>query len=221
VTPGDEVLPAASAPFLEVRPLRAQRGVAAVAGIDPGRVGQPVEDLLHHVGVQRVEPGRVLLRVPDAAGEPAATGAVAGCRWLVFASLSSVASSLTSGNGPGSAQVAVLPGNSGLCSGTCLRVLSGSGRAPHPAGPCVLGADLPAAAYNGFMAAADVEKFRVVFDLCDAGVRMYRQRLRRENPLASDEEVEAWVQAWLRRPSGEAGDRLRFLAPVGRLRGGC
>jgi hypothetical protein len=62
------------------------------------------------------------------------------------------------------------------------------------------------------MAAADVEKFRVVFDLCDAGVRMFRQRMRRENPPASDEEVEAGVQARLRRPSGAAGDRIRFPA---------
>ena len=62
------------------------------------------------------------------------------------------------------------------------------------------------------MAVADVEKFREVFDLCDAGVRMYRQRMRRENPLASDEEIEAWVAAWLRRPSGQAGDRLRIRA---------
>jgi Rv0078B-related antitoxin len=57
---------------------------------------------------------------------------------------------------------------------------------------------------------ADVEKCRVVFDLCEAGVRVYRQRMRRENPAASDEEIEAKVQAWLRRPSGEVGERLRL-----------
>ena len=48
----------------------------------------------------------------------------------------------------------------------------------------------------------------MIFDMCHAGVRMYRQRMRRESPLASDEEIEARVAAWLRRPSGEVGDRL-------------
>jgi hypothetical protein len=62
------------------------------------------------------------------------------------------------------------------------------------------------------MATADVEKFRVVFDMCDAGVRIYRQRMRRENPLELDEEIEARVKAWLRRPSGDVGERLRLRA---------
>jgi hypothetical protein len=46
--------------------------------------------------------------------------------------------------------------------------------------------------------------------MCEPGIRMYRQRMRRENPAASDEEIEAEVAAWLRRPSGEVGDRLRL-----------
>jgi hypothetical protein len=44
------------------------------------------------------------------------------------------------------------------------------------------------------VAAADVEKFRLVLDMCEAGIRMYRQRMRREYPLALDEEIEAKVR---------------------------
>ena len=74
-----------SGPPADVRPLTsperaiprdaaAPRDVAAVAGIDPGRVGQPVEEMGGDVGVQRGEPGRVLLRVPDAARNRPVTG---------------------------------------------------------------------------------------------------------------------------------------------------
>ncbi|WP_349826964.1 hypothetical protein [Brevibacterium litoralis] len=60
------------------------------------------------------------------------------------------------------------------------------------------------------MAQADVEKFREIFDMFDLGVRMYRQRMRREHPDAVDEEIEALVQAWLATPSGSAGERLQL-----------
>ena len=42
-------LPAALAPFFQVRPLGAERGVGAVAGVDPGGVGQAAEQLGRHV----------------------------------------------------------------------------------------------------------------------------------------------------------------------------
>jgi len=179
-----------------------------VTGVDPGRVGQPVEELADHAVVQ----GRVFLGVTDAAREQVATGAFAGRRWRAVALQVSVVSLLTSVNGLGGARGAVFTGNLGWRSGTYLLVLSGNGRAPAVPGRVSWGLAGLLLPTMGVMAAADVAKFRVVFDLCDAGVRMYRQRMRRENPLASDEEVEAWVQAWLRRPSGEAGDRLRFPA---------
>jgi hypothetical protein len=62
------LLPAALAPFGQVRALGPERGVAAVARVNPGRVGQPPEQLLRDAVVQRLEPLRVLLRVADAPG---------------------------------------------------------------------------------------------------------------------------------------------------------
>ena len=79
---GLSVLPAPGAPLLEVRALGAEGGVLAVAGVDPGLIGQPVEQLGLDSRQQRGEPGRVLLRVADTAGEQAVAGeqvrAVAG-----------------------------------------------------------------------------------------------------------------------------------------------
>lgn len=48
----------------------------------------------------------------------------------------------------------------------------------------------------------DTAKFQEILDLSAFGVQIFRQRMRRENPAASDEEIEAEVQAWLRRPNG-------------------
>jgi hypothetical protein len=128
-----DCLPAALAPLRQVRPLGPQGGVTAVAGVDPGRVGQPVEDLGDDPGVQRVEPRRVLLRVPDAAGEQAATGAFAGRRWRCVALLATVVSSLTGVNGPDGARGKCSPvtwgGAQESAFWSCL------GMAEHPAVP--------------------------------------------------------------------------------------
>lgn len=53
------------------------------------------------------------------------------------------------------------------------------------------------------MTAADVEKFRAIFDLCDFGVRIYRQRMVREHPGATDDEIDDLVQDWLSRPTND------------------
>src|SRR4051812_35684194 len=66
-------LEAAFAPLGQCGSLGAERRVLAVAGIDPGLVGEPAEQLVLHVVDQRVE---VLLgaeRVADTAGEDGGT----------------------------------------------------------------------------------------------------------------------------------------------------
>jgi hypothetical protein len=62
------------APLLEVRALGAQRGVLAVAGVDPGLVRQGAEDPLLDVVDEAGEPLPVLLGVADAAGKGVLTG---------------------------------------------------------------------------------------------------------------------------------------------------
>lgn len=48
----------------------------------------------------------------------------------------------------------------------------------------------------------EAQRFRLALDMADAGIQMYRQRMRREHPDAGPEEIEAEVQGWLMRRSG-------------------
>src|SRR5690606_35819184 len=68
------VSPAAFAPFGQRGTLAAQRRVLAVARVEPGGVGKPVEDAFLDVGEQLLEPGRIAPGVADAAGEQAVPG---------------------------------------------------------------------------------------------------------------------------------------------------
>ena len=69
-------LPAALPPFLQVGALGAQGGVVAVTGVDPGLVGEGVEELGGDVGEERGEGRGVVEGVADAAGEEAGVSAV-------------------------------------------------------------------------------------------------------------------------------------------------
>jgi len=52
-----------------------------------------------------------------------------------------------------------------------------------------------------------VARLRVALELYEVGEKMLRQRLRRENPGASGEQIDAEIAAWLRRrPGAEHGD---------------
>jgi hypothetical protein len=51
------------------------------------------------------------------------------------------------------------------------------------------------------------ERFRTTLALFEFGQAMFRQKLRRQNPEATEAEIEAKVQAWLmERPGAEFGD---------------
>ncbi|HEU5055942.1 MAG TPA: hypothetical protein VFU21_05435 [Kofleriaceae bacterium] len=51
------------------------------------------------------------------------------------------------------------------------------------------------------------ERLLAALDLFEAGVDLMRQRLRRQDPAASAEEIERRLTAWLRhRPGAEHGD---------------
>jgi len=56
-------------------------------------------------------------------------------------------------------------------------------------------------------AARIAQRFQVVLDLYDLGVRMMREKLRRQHPRADDDEIDALVARWLlHRPGAPHGD---------------
>ena len=61
--------PTAGVPVRKGRALGAERGVAAVPGVEPGVIGEHIEDLALNVTDEAGEVGRVAPGVADAAGE--------------------------------------------------------------------------------------------------------------------------------------------------------
>ncbi|HXV61245.1 MAG TPA: hypothetical protein VEK15_11165 [Vicinamibacteria bacterium] len=56
-------------------------------------------------------------------------------------------------------------------------------------------------------ALSPAERFRIAMDLFQAGVDMMRQNLKREDPHATEEQIEERLRAWLgHRPGAEFGD---------------
>ncbi|MGH3933962.1 MAG: hypothetical protein ACRDS1_03085 [Pseudonocardiaceae bacterium] len=54
---------------------------------------------------------------------------------------------------------------------------------------------------------AAAERLRIALELYEVGEQMLRQRLRRERPHATPDEIDAMVGSWLRhRPGAEHGD---------------
>jgi hypothetical protein len=83
-------LPAAGAPFVDVRFLLAQSRVVAVAGVEPGVVGEGVEQAGGHV----VDQGREVFwggGLADASGEQSIASAVNRCTTWVIATRETVA----------------------------------------------------------------------------------------------------------------------------------
>ena len=71
--------------------------------------------------------------------------------------------------------------------------------------------DCAAANYTKAMATqrfdSIVQRMRLTLDLYELGESMFRQRLRRQHPEASDDEIEATIQEWrTRRRGAESGD---------------
>jgi hypothetical protein len=65
--------------------------------------------------------------------------------------------------------------------------------------------------------APEAERLRATLEMHEFGVQLYRQRMRREHPQASESEISDMVRAWLAESPPE--DRLRLPSRKRRDRG--
>lgn len=65
-----------------------------------------------------------------------------------------------------------------------------------------------AARRDAFEWTPEAERMRSALEMHEFGVRLYRQRMRREHPKASRSEIDSLVRGWLTAPP--AGGRLRL-----------
>jgi hypothetical protein len=61
---------------------------------------------------------------------------------------------------------------------------------------------------SAFHPSPEAERLRSALDMHDLGVKLYRQRMRREHPDAGRREIESLVRAWLTAPSPDTRLRL-------------
>ena len=61
---------------------------------------------------------------------------------------------------------------------------------------------------GAFHRSPEAERLRSALDMHDLGVKIYRQRMRREHPDAGRKEIESLVRAWLTAPPPETRLRL-------------
>ncbi len=61
---------------------------------------------------------------------------------------------------------------------------------------------------NAFHRTPEAERLRSALDMHDLGVKLYRQRMRREHPDADRREIERLVRTWLTAPAPDTRLRL-------------
>ena len=66
---------------------------------------------------------------------------------------------------------------------------------------------------ENFMWTPEAERMRAALDMHEFGVKLYRQRMRREHPAATEAEIDDLVRAWLAAPPVPGRLRLPSRTP--------